>query len=133
MKRFLFLLAWISGSDGEEDAFGPDEHTKVNSQEDLTTEFFGGNETIFAVEIFAPNTTTADALGYKEAFFDNYTCYDTLSICREILPDLLLPAGTQLINYESLVGEEGVREKIDTPTTSLVEEEKLDYASTTND
>ena len=77
-KRFVFLLAWVSGSDS---ACGED--TKINSQDDLMKEFLNRNPNIFAVEIYAENEEIAYAFGCKEAFFDNFTAHDSVSICEE--------------------------------------------------
>jgi hypothetical protein len=77
-SRFLFLLAWMHGSEGAENNGTPE--TKVNKQEDLIKQFKKGNENVFAVEVFAPSQDIANAIGCREAFHDNFTGYDTLSI-----------------------------------------------------
>lgn len=84
-KRFLFLLAWWSGSDGEADNLEPGEHTRVCKQEDLLIQFKKKNENIFALDIWAPNAEIATALGCKEAFFENFTAHDSVSSLEEIL------------------------------------------------
>lgn len=85
-KRYLFLLAWASGSEGEEDA---NEKTKVHKQEDLLKQFKQGNDAIFAVEIWAPGYDVAAAVGYREAFQENYTGYDTLSVLESLTDEKL--------------------------------------------
>lgn len=138
MKRYLFLLAWVSGSESEEDNYDPELEgsSKVKSQEDLKTEFLNLNEHIFAREIHAPDSVVASALGYKEAFFDNYTAHDSLSICEEIAAGEELPMGTLFINYDALVTESlnVVEEKLE-PASDAKESSNdiFDYLSNTND
>jgi hypothetical protein len=83
MKTYLFLLSWIENSDS---ASG--EKTLVHSQDDLVKQFWDENEHIFAVVLKVPSGVeekeTASKWGYAEAFFNNYTAYDSVSLCNEI-------------------------------------------------
>ena len=79
MKRYLFLLAWMHGSDS-----ASDDPTNVYSQDDLRKQFDLGNEYIFAVDIHASSADIAAAYGYKLAFFNNYMAYDSLSVLIRI-------------------------------------------------
>ena len=74
MKSYLFLLAWVEGSDS---ASG--EKTKVHSHKDLYPQYNKGNEHIFALVITAPNEKIAYLAGYAEAFHENYTGCDSTS------------------------------------------------------
>ena len=83
-RRFLFLLAWVSESDGN-----CGEVNDVNSQDDLRHQFDLGNTAVMAVDILLPDygSRTEDiaaALGYAKAFDANYTAYDTVSMIEEI-------------------------------------------------
>ena len=87
MHNYLFLIAWMENSDTAIDL--PDELYPfgVETQEDLLPEFKRGNKNVFAVLIkFVHHLAGADlgemasALGYKEAFFHNYTAHDSLSV-----------------------------------------------------
>lgn len=93
MKRYLFLLAWISESEGSGYRC-----TDVDGTEDLYDQFMIDNNDVFAVEIFAPNKDVASAYGYQAAFFENYTANDTCSICIEIADDLKIPDVNKTIN-----------------------------------
>lgn len=93
MKRFLFLLAWAEGSDSA----GGDA-TEVQSQQDLMPEFLKGNQHIFAVEIQVSTfeddddvSEIASKYGYAEAFYNNYTAHDSVSVTTE------LPANYKII------------------------------------
>jgi hypothetical protein len=79
MKTYLFLLAWVDGSEG---AGGDD--TNVDDQDDLLPEYNKGSEHVFALYIAAPNETIARDVGYSRAFHDNYTGYNTVSICFSV-------------------------------------------------
>ena len=98
MKRYLFLLAWVEGSDS---ASG--DYTNVHSQEDLHSEFMKGNEFIFAVDIHAPNDEIACAFGYAEAFYDNYTAADSTSTCLEVNETDTFPSHVKTINVDCVV------------------------------
>lgn len=76
MNKYLFLLAWVSGSES-----GSGDDTRVHNQNDLLSEYVLGNEYIFALRIEAPNMEMASTYGYAEAFHDNYTGEDTTSNC----------------------------------------------------
>jgi hypothetical protein len=78
-KRYLFLLAWMEGSDSSNG-----DPTGVFSQDDLLKEFRNGNEYIFAVEVHSHSEDEAATIGYRDAFFENYTAYDSLSTVEEI-------------------------------------------------
>jgi len=78
-KRYLFLLAWVSGSEG---ACG--EETHIYESDDLYPQYTLGSDNIFAVEIWAPSDKIAWALGYQEAFFNNFTANDSVSDLVEI-------------------------------------------------
>lgn len=81
MKRYLFLLSWVHGSESAENNGVT---TYVHKQEDLLPEYGKNNEEVFALRIVAPNEDVACNFGYAEAFHENYTGYDTVSICVEI-------------------------------------------------
>jgi hypothetical protein len=102
-RRFLFLLAWASGSDGEADNLAPGEYTRVEKQEDLLIQFEKKNKNIFALEIWASNENIAAALGYKEAFMDNYTAHDSVSSCEEILTTEVLTLTTIICTDSEVV------------------------------
>lgn len=102
-KRYLFLMAWVVGSEG---AYG--DATRVHSQSDLMPEYLKGNEHIFAVEIVdgcnpfnwecvLPPVDIAYALGCKEAFDNNYTAYDTVSVIDELDDSFQHPAPVKTI------------------------------------
>jgi len=76
MKTYLFLLAWVDGSEG---AGGDD--TNVDDQDDLLPEYNKGSEYILSLYIVAPNEKIAAAFGYSHAFYENYTGYNTVSTC----------------------------------------------------
>jgi hypothetical protein len=78
-KRYLFLLAWVDGSDSSSG-----DETKVYESEDLYPQYAWGNDYVFAVEIWAPSDKIAWALGYQEAFFNNFTAQDSVSDLVEI-------------------------------------------------
>ncbi len=84
--RYLFLLAWVDSSDG-----ACSEETHIYESDDLYPQYTQGNDHIFAVEIWAPSDKIAWALGYQEAFFDNFTAQDTVSDLVEIGQDEELP------------------------------------------
>jgi len=102
-RRFLFLLAWVAGSDSEADNLEPGEHTRVKKQSDLREQFDKGNEHILALEIWASNENIAAALGYKEAFMDNYTAHDSVSSCEEILTTEVLTLTTIICTDSEVV------------------------------
>jgi hypothetical protein len=74
MKRYLFLLAWLEGSDSA----GGD-LTGINKTDDLYPQFVAGNDYILAVDIIAPNDEIAMAFGFWTAFRNNYTALDSCS------------------------------------------------------
>jgi hypothetical protein len=81
MNRYLFLISWISGSPsncGEENG--------IESYTDLFPEFEKGNQSVFAVEIIAPNPEIAGAFGLAEAFDNNYYETDSASTLMELDP-----------------------------------------------
>jgi len=82
MKKFLFLLCWIDGSDS---ACG--EATGVHNSEDLFPLFELGNDYIFNVIITAENAHVANFIGKGAAFDDGYTSPDTVSVVIEITED----------------------------------------------
>lgn len=87
-KRFLFLVAWVEGT--ESAAFMDAGDTNVHENEDLLTEYKDGNESVLAVEIFAPNSDVAAAIGWRHAITEeagSYTLDDTLSDVIEIGAD----------------------------------------------
>ena len=87
MKTYLFLLAWVDGSEGAQNV-GVD--TNIHSSDDLLPEYnkckkqvqFG--EYIFARYIVAPNEKVAEAFGYSQAFHENFTGYNTVSTCFSV-------------------------------------------------
>lgn len=68
-----------------------DEETHVSSSKDLIKQFRKKNESVFAVEIYATSEDVAMALGYKEAFFENYTAHDSTSDLIEISKRYKMP------------------------------------------
>jgi hypothetical protein len=79
-KTYLFLIGWVEGSDSS-----GGESTSINEHTNLLPEYLKGNEHVFAVLINgARSETEAENYGYKEAFFQNYTAYDTVSDLIEI-------------------------------------------------
>lgn len=83
MKSYLFLIAWVHGSDSS--GF---EKTHVHKQEDLYKQFKKGNEAIFAVRInivsgYLRLEKALEAIvqqyGYAAAFDVNYTAHDSTS------------------------------------------------------
>jgi hypothetical protein len=93
-KRYLFLLAWVDGSDSS----GGGE-TKVYESEDLYPQCFWGNEHVFVIEIWAPSDKIAWALGYQEAFFNNFTAHDSVSDLVEIGLEEELPFEVKSIAF----------------------------------
>jgi hypothetical protein len=91
MTNYLFLIAWIHGSETAP------EDTHVHDQDDLLPEYLKGNEEVFALLITAPNEEVAACIGYKEAFFQNYTAYDSLSFLEETGPKIQARADTKRI------------------------------------
>lgn len=95
MKFFLFLLAWVEGSES-----AGNDKTGVIKQSDLMTQYLRGNKHIFAVEIAVPGSfliSSKDAkeiayrFGCTEAFRANYTAHDSVSICQAIHNNLQHP------------------------------------------
>ena len=83
--KFLFLCAWVSGSDSAHDNLA-DPFTGVNGQSDLLPQYKAGNRNILTVGVCLPDNLPhakdiAYAVGCREAFSDDYTAYDTVSIC----------------------------------------------------
>lgn len=89
MHRFLFLLSWIDGSPSD------DEGTCISSQEELMPAYLEGNPFVFAVEIQVPmggnEEEIASKWGYTEAFHNNYTAEDSVSICESLSSDFQHP------------------------------------------
>lgn len=77
MKKWLFLIAWMDGSD-EGGANG------VHTQNDLYPQHQAGNEHVTAFEIEADTKEVAYEKGYKEAFFENYTAYNSFSVLIDL-------------------------------------------------
>ena len=100
MKKYLFLLAWMDGSDGA----GGDP-TSVEEQDDLLLEYENGSEYVFALRIEAINEEVASKYGYAAAFHENYTGHDTLSTCLEIDGHVVLDNDeTPLMSMNCAVG-----------------------------
>lgn len=95
MNKYIFLLAWVSGSDS---ACG--ESTNVATMEDLEKEFFKDNEHIFALEIHADSEAIAYALGCKTAFFNNYTANDSTSTLLEFPATGKLPRNLPVVSQK---------------------------------
>jgi len=79
MKKYRFYIAWMSESDsncGEENG--------INTQKDLISEYIKGNESVDTWVFECENEEMAYLLGYKEAFFMNYTAQDSFSVVEEI-------------------------------------------------
>jgi hypothetical protein len=89
-------MAWVEGSDT-----ALSEPTRVYSQEDLLPQFHAGNDYVYAVAIDAPNEETATAFGYKEAFFDNYTARDAVSMIMEVDHSFVLPSHVKQVKVQS--------------------------------
>lgn len=95
-KRQLFLIGWIDGSDTADD-FGCSQ-THLHTQDDLYPQFMNGNDNVMAVEIINCDDEVAYALGLKEAFFKNYTAYDSFTNVVEIPVGLKLPCKVKVLN-----------------------------------
>lgn len=79
MKRYLFLIAWMDGSDG---ACGA--HTGIHSQNDLHPQYEADNEDVTGWEIEADNPEVAYDKGYRKAFFENFTAQDTFTVVIDL-------------------------------------------------
>lgn len=100
MHKYLFLLAWMDGSPGA------DEETHVHDQADLLPQFLAGNEAIFALTIevgsnIVQHARVATAIGQSEAWSENFTGEDTLSVCE--LLDETLVLGTHFLTTRTIV------------------------------
>lgn len=103
MRRYLFLLAWVEGSDSS-----ADEPTGIHDQDDLLPEYKKGNEHVFAVEIRLPQISMnefidyeiAKRYGYAEAFFNNYTAHDSVSTLEEIDDTFVHPDKIKVITVK---------------------------------
>ena len=73
--KYMFLLAYVSGSEGN-----CEEDNNITCSDDLIEEYKAGNPAIFAKEYYAFSEEEALAYGYRDAFFENYTAHDTVSI-----------------------------------------------------
>jgi hypothetical protein len=97
MNHFLYLIAWAAFSESS-----GDEDTKVNTQEDLLPQFIAGNEHVFAVKILIPipfcdsDDERAVRYGDAEAFRNNYTAWDSTSICMWVPHDFKYPDGAKI-------------------------------------
>lgn len=87
MRKFLFLIGWVEGSDTavDNDPINGGGKTGIHNQDDLLPQFKAGNENVLAVvfHILVPQVDAkeiATAFGYKEAFHHNYTAHDSTSI-----------------------------------------------------
>lgn len=101
MNRFLFLCAWIHGSDS---SFGLPE-THVHKQEDLLKQWQANNDQVLAVVVSnASNGAIAEALGCREAFYQNYTAHDSLSQVIELdleeFVNLRMGAHTKIVSAD---------------------------------
>lgn len=79
MKSYLFLLAWVSGSDSN-----CGEDNNIHAASDLFEQYNAGNDSVFALEITAPNSDYAYDKGITEAFFEGYTAHDSVSDIVEL-------------------------------------------------
>lgn len=92
MNRYLFLTAWLEGSDS---AGG--ELTQVHVQDDLWTQYLSNNPHIFAVEVLADSIDIANVYGRAKAWSDNYTAYDTVSVVVKLDEDYQHPCFLMVI------------------------------------
>jgi hypothetical protein len=90
MNTYLYLLAWVSGSDG---ACGEDNN--IHSQDDLLPQYLACNVDVFAIKINIPfadrGKTIACKYGDSAAFHNGYTSNDTTSICISVDADFRFP------------------------------------------
>lgn len=77
--KYRFYIAWMSESDG---ACGED--TGINTQNDLIPEYNMGNGNVNMWEFDCENEDMACLLGYKEAFFNNWTAHDSFTVVEEV-------------------------------------------------
>lgn len=89
--KFLFLLSWVEGSDEAID----NEHRGVKNQDDLLPQFIVANDGVLALIVDLkgcnlPQHTQeeiASAFGFAHALNNNYTGYNTTSICMVDIVD----------------------------------------------
>ena len=73
MRKFLFLIAWVDGSDSD------DVGTEINEKKDLLPGWLNRNQHINGWEIEADEPYEAENEGYRKAFFANFTAHDSVS------------------------------------------------------
>ena len=78
MKRYLFLAAWVEGSESSIVSNG------VHTQADLLPRFQAGETEMISLVIEAPNETVAEAFAYRECWNANMTAHDSVSIIIEL-------------------------------------------------
>ena len=79
MKRYLFLAAWVEGSESSIGSNG------VHSQADLMPRFQAGEEDMISLVIEgAPNEKVAEAFAYRECWHENMTAHDSVSDMIEL-------------------------------------------------
>lgn len=91
-KRYLFLLAWVDGSDSAD----MENHVEsgVEDCHDLMPQFLAGNRHIFAIMIHATSLEIAEAFGAAAAFNQNFTSNDTVSTVEELSDDIVFHTHT---------------------------------------
>jgi hypothetical protein len=73
MKRYLFLAAWVEGSESSSSLNG------VHSQADLLPRFKAGEKDMISLVIEgAPNEKVAEAFAYRECWHDNMTAHQPI-------------------------------------------------------
>lgn len=92
MKRYLFLAAWVEGSDSAFD--NNNGYNGVNSQHDLIPCFLAKrDDNLIAVIIEgAPNDEVASTYGRAECWHHNMTAHDSVSLSIELDSEIIAPA-----------------------------------------
>ena len=88
MRKFLFLIAWVDGSDS--DHHNNDYHgsgTGIHKQDDLLPGWLNHNENVSSWELEAHEPNDATNEGYREAFFANFTACDSVTALYEWIDD----------------------------------------------
>ena len=82
MRKFLFLIAWIDGSDADDVA-----GTGIHKQDDLLPGWLNHNENVNGWELEAHEPNDAMNEGYSKCFFANFTAHDSVSAIYEWIVD----------------------------------------------
>jgi hypothetical protein len=115
-KRFLFLVSWVHGSPAAEEL---GDETNVHDTETLLSEYKEGNESVLALEVFAPNSDVAEAIGWRHAIQEDagaFTLNDTVSLVKELLPNEPVDLGATECAHISIT-------RLTVTETNIVEED----------